>query len=69
MGTKVIVPAGYAAIEAVTGTVVGIASLHVIFSYIVLLDSPLQTEYGEWKAIVVHGPSLETPDGKNFRLE
>ena len=43
------------------GTVVGIASMHVIFNYIVLLDKPIQTNYG---------PELKSEDGKtNWRLD
>lgn len=49
------------------GTVVGIANIHVIFTYIVLLDEPIQTEYGEFKAVVVNGAELEAEDGTNWR--
>lgn len=50
------------------GEVVGIASMHVIFNYIVLFDEPFQTEYGTHRAISVMGTLLEKEDGSNFRL-
>ena len=45
------------------GTVVGISSMHVIFTYIVLLDEFLESEFGDLKAVVVHGTELESEDG------
>ncbi len=63
VGTRVRVPAGYACADAITGTIVGISSWHVVFMYIVSLDVPLDTDYGMQSAIVVHGPSLESEDG------
>ncbi len=52
-----------------TGTVVGIASLHVVFQYIVLLDSPIVSEYGEQKAVVCGGPQLTCLEtGKDWRF-
>lgn len=52
------------------GTVVGIATMHVIFTYIVLLDTPWQDpDFGLTRAIVVQGTGLESEDGtKNWRL-
>ena len=53
----------------ILGTVVGISSIHVIFTYIVLLDVPLTISYGVVKAVVVSGPELESEDGEtNWRL-
>lgn len=47
-----------------TGTVVGVASMHVIFHYIVLLDEPHQdTDFGQIRAVTVGGPQLEPTDG------
>lgn len=46
-----------------TGTVAGIAALHVIFTYIVLLDEPIKTEYGLTSAISIGGSELESEDG------
>lgn len=52
------------------GTVVGVASVHILFHYIVLLDTPFDTEYGPQRALSVPGTHLETEDGlTNFRLE
>lgn len=51
------------------GFVAGVASCHVIFTYIVLLDEPLETPYGEVNAVVVNGPELEAEDGSNWKLE
>lgn len=52
-----------------TGTVVGIASIHVVFQYIVLLDSPVTTEYGGQKAVVCGGAQLTCLEtGKNWRF-
>lgn len=45
------------------GRVAGISSVHVIFSYIVILDKPLQTEFGLVDAIIVNGPELKSEDG------
>jgi len=69
MGTRVVTtresgyPAGH------EGEVVGICHYHIIFTYIVLLDRPLESDYGLLRAIPIHGSYIETPDGKNFRLE
>ena len=53
----------------VTGTVVGIASIHVVFQYIVLLDTPIVSEYGEQKAVVCGGPQLTCLEtGKDWRF-
>lgn len=52
------------------GTVVGIATIHVIFTYIVLLDTPSEDpDFGLCRAIVVQGTGLESEDGtRNWRL-
>jgi hypothetical protein len=69
MNARVVVPAGFASIEPLRGTVVGISSIHVLFFYIVLLDAPLQTPYGEQRAIAVSGSQLDSEDGSNWRLD
>ena len=69
MDTRVVIPAGYCSLAAVQGTVVGISCLHVIFGYIVLLDEAITTDYGEQRAVIVYGSQIETPDGRNFRLD
>ena len=53
------------------GTVVGIASMHVIFIYIVLLDTPaLDPDFGEIRAIPIGGSGLESEDGlTNWRTD
>ena len=52
------------------GTVVGVASLHVLFTYIVLLDEPMDSAEGRVRAVGVIGPLLESADGtKNWRLD
>lgn len=58
LGSRVIVPASYCSTEPVSGRVVGIASIHVIFQYIVLLDTPIESEYGLNEAISVPGTLL-----------
>ena len=58
----------------VTGRVVGISAMHVIFTYIVLLDEPLfplgpELSDGRHDAIAVPGTALESEDGSyNWRL-
>jgi hypothetical protein len=51
----------------ITGTVIGIASFHIIFIYIMLLDKPLQTPEGMVRAIAVPGVNLMGEDGTDFR--
>ena len=52
------------------GTVVGIAHLHIVFSYIVLLDEPMEAPEGLMRAVCVIGGLLESEDGsQNWRLE
>jgi len=63
MGTRVVSPGGYCSTEVVKGRVVGIASVHMVFHYIVLLDSPIETEYGTQGAITVLGSLLEGEGG------
>jgi hypothetical protein len=49
-----------------TGTIVGIASMHVIFTYIVLLDRPLNVEsFENWKAFTVPGGQLRSLEPKD----
>jgi hypothetical protein len=68
MESRVIVPKHYLDRDDVKGTVVGVASMHVIFTYIVLLDEPIDTEYGTCRAIVVNGPELRGENGEDWRL-
>lgn len=68
MGARVRVPPHYHG-HVATGTVVGIASLHVVFIYIVLMDEPFPSEFGECRALTVGGSELESEDGTvNWRL-
>lgn len=75
MNSRVLVPSNYlgrpeADLASRTGTVVGISSMHVIFTYIVLLDIPYNDpDYGEMKALAAPGSELEsaTEPGKNWR--
>jgi len=67
MGTRVIVPAAYCGAPKV-GTVVGIASCHVIFHYIVLLDEPHETCLGLVRAVSVSGCDLRGELGEDWRL-
>jgi|SRR5690349_18160768 len=64
MNTEVIVPETYLGYEA-RGRVVGIASIHVIFSYIVLLDQTHKdSDYGRIQAITVGGSHLKNLNGE-----
>jgi hypothetical protein len=65
MGARVVVPS-YAG--GGTGTVVGISSVHILFSYIVLLDVPIDSPYGITSAVCVGGPELNDVDGTHWRL-
>lgn len=69
MGTRVVVPAGWCSTGPVTGTVEGIAFMHVIFGYIVVLDEPIQTEFGAQRAVAVTGPQLTGVNGEHWRLD
>ncbi len=64
MNTRVRLPEEWVG-KPTVGTVVGIASLHVMFQYIVLLDTPIQSEYGEQKAVVCSGCQLKSEDGNH----
>ncbi len=68
MNTRVVVPKHYINKENAKGTVIGIATKYVIFQYIVLLDSPIETEYGECRAIVVIGSELRGENGEDWLL-
>lgn len=69
MGARVRVPPHFLGHTA-TGTVVGISFVHVVFSYIVLMDEPFPSEYGECRALCVGGAELDSEDGKsNWRLD
>lgn len=69
METPVVIPAGMYSVGPLTGKVVGIASTHIMFYYIVLLDSPIENLYGSMRAVSVVGTALESPGGSNWRLE
>lgn len=68
MGVRVVIPEYFVG-KKMKGEVAGISSMHVIFHYIVLLDEPIESEFGLQKAITVGGPQLEAEDGSNWRLE
>lgn len=69
MNTRVRIPLHYLG-RVATGTVIGVASATIIFSYIVLLDESVSTEYGEVRALTVSGSELESEDGtSNWRLD
>lgn len=44
---------------AITGTIIGIALMHVIFHYIVLLDVPIEVEGETFRGISVSGTLLK----------
>lgn len=68
MDTRVRIPAHYLGKPAV-GTVVGVSSVHVIFTYIVLLDEAVSSEYGKIRALSINGAELDSEDGMtNWRL-
>lgn len=77
MGSHVLVPDNHHKIfdketgekKKLSGKVSGISSYGVVFTYIVILDEPMPTEYGPMKAISVHGPLLVGVDGKHWRLD
>lgn len=69
MNSRVVIPSYFHASKSpVLGTVVGISSMHVIFTYIVLLDEPIETEFGQMRAVVVNGAELTAEDGSDWRL-
>lgn len=49
--------------ESYLGTVAGISSIHMLFYYIVILDCPLETEYGTQTAVSVVGTQLMDESG------
>lgn len=56
--------------ESYSGRVVGISSVQVVFTYIVLLDVPIETEYGLTNAICVGGAELMNEQGEyEWRLK
>jgi alpha-D-ribose 1-methylphosphonate 5-triphosphate synthase subunit PhnL len=69
MNTRVAFPVGYSRKEQSLGRVIGIARHHAIFMYIVLLDKPTTSLYGEESAIVVSGTDLEGETGEHWRLK
>lgn len=70
--TRVSIPKNYIGPdrESYAGRVVGISSLHIIFTYIVLLDVPVETEYGLTSAVCVSGAELMNEQGEyEWRLK
>lgn len=67
MGAKVRLPQEWFG-KTVTGEVVGVASIHVLYTYIILLDDPITNEIGVQRACVCPGPQLEGLDGTNWRF-
>jgi hypothetical protein len=65
MNTRVSIPM----LNGSFGRVVGIASMHVIFCYIVLLDDHLEINDEVVSAVSISGTELVSEDGKtNWRL-
>lgn len=70
MGTRVLVTTPYVNKEdCQEGTVIGVASTHLISMYIVLLDKPIESNCGTLKAIVINGPEIRGVDGMSWKLE
>lgn len=70
LGTRVRIQPGTPNEKTFPGTVAGIASMQVIFIYIVILDTPIENEYGSNKAVAVPGTCLVSEDGTtHWRLE
>lgn len=68
LGTRVRVVGLSEAHPSITGEVAGIASCHVIFIYIILLDTPIVDGYGAHRAIPCSGTMLEGLDGTTWKL-
>jgi hypothetical protein len=72
MGTRVRFKAGSVSTDLynrMTGEVQGVASMNVIFIYIVSVDVPFDIpELGLCKCIAVPGTSLEGEDGTSFEI-
>jgi hypothetical protein len=47
------------------GTVVGVSTQHIIFTYIILLDIPMHVDDHDrpWRAVTMSGGQLELQDG------
>ena len=70
MGVRVKVPGHYHNENGeVWGEVQGVASAHVIWTYIVVLDEALATPFGVVRAVTVPGPELEGERGAHWRRE
>jgi hypothetical protein len=73
LGSRVVIRGGLYSntLKELRGEVSGIASMHVLFHYIVSLDpdSYIETEYGTYKTISVLGTFLESEDGSNWHLD
>jgi len=69
LGAPVVIPDNYHnQPDPVTGRVGGIASFHVVHTYIVILDEKLDTPFGRVEAVVVPGTELRSPDGSDWKL-
>jgi hypothetical protein len=70
LGAQVRIPKGPISDKERTGVVVGISFVHVIFTYIVLLDpgSEVEDEYGVHRAVSVDGTYLRRMDGSYFEM-
>ncbi len=70
MGARVVLPEHYLGLKQGKlreGEVVGVASCHVIYFYIVLLDVPVESPYGVLKAMSVPGTELVGTDGNDWK--
>lgn len=68
MGTRVLMKEELTGKEE-SGRVVGIATMSMIFQYIVLLDNPHECEYGSIEAVAVPGSMLINEEtGRSYRL-
>lgn len=71
VGTRVVVSKSTAGDVHMEGKVIGISMVHMIFFYIVLLDTPIECDAtGEMvQGVTVPGTELETPDGENWKID
>lgn len=68
MGARVILPA-HLLPSMPRGRVAGVASRHVIYFYIVILDEPLYTEEHGWvEAVTASGCELLKEEGGDWKL-
>jgi len=70
MGVRVKIPGHYHGKDReVWGEVQGVASAHVVWTYIVILEKELETPFGTVRAVTVPGPELEGEGGIDWRYE